>query len=193
MEYALILLVAFIVLIIRAYYLDNDNDRKEFRFSLRNVGNKVVEFGFILLLLFGIKSAYKLFIPLNKNHGTEFNSEREKIGIPTIGNNWERRNPTSEQFTITWWKKDDLDGHFKKIIEYGITNVKFESDYYKNNLKSGTYVWSKYDYNTNVFEYFLEKPNTNIASISESGILIAEEPRIKKKISKSEFDAFILN
>ena len=87
MEYTLILLGIFIVAISRAYYLDYKSDKAEFNFSLKNVGKKVLEYCFVLLIIFGIKSAYTYFIPLNKTHGVEYNSERLKLGIPQISEN----------------------------------------------------------------------------------------------------------
>lgn len=191
MIYVWLIFAIFIALIGIAYYYDYRNDKKEFRFSVLNVGKKILEYSLVLLILFGIKSAYSYFIPLNKTHGVEYNSVREKLGIPTIGENWENRKYDSDQFTTTWWKKDNSDGHFKKIVEYGIINAKSETDYYQNENLKGTFAWSKYDFANNTFEYFLEKPNDTKVSISKNGNLKFEKPTEISKISKSDFEKYI--
>ena len=134
---------------------------------------------------------YELIIPINKNHGIEYNSEREKLGIPKIGENWENRKYQSDQFTTYWWKNEQTDGHFKKIVEYGILNAESETDYYRKENKKGTFAWSKYNYGNNTSEYFIEKPNDNNDSISYKGKFKMERPTILKKINKIEFEKFI--
>lgn len=73
----------------------------------------------------------------------------------------------------------------------GILNAKSETDYYKNENKKDTYVWSEYDFANNAFEYYMEKPNDKVASVTENGKLKFEKSRIEQKINKSEFDKFI--
>ncbi|WP_157811889.1 hypothetical protein [Tenacibaculum sp. SZ-18] len=191
MEYTLILLAIFIVAISRAYYLDYKSDKEEFKFSLKKVGKKVLEYCFILLIIIGIKSAYTYFIPLNKTHGVEYNSERLKLGIPQISGNLKYIPEWSEQFELVWYDENSKNGHFKKIVEYGVLNVKSETDYYKNENKKDIYVWSEYDFTDNSFAYFMEKPNDKVASVSENGQLKIEKPRIEQIINKSEFEKFI--
>ena len=41
---------------------------------------------------------WEFFIPLNRNHGHEFNSEREKLGIPTLKADWEKDKYQSKKF-----------------------------------------------------------------------------------------------
>ena len=190
MEYTLILLAIFIVAISRAYYLDYKSDKEEFKFSLKKVGKKVLEYCFILLIIIGIKSAYTYFIPLNKTHGVEYNSERLKLGIPQISGNLKYIPEWSEQFELVWYDENSKNGHFKKIVEYGIFNAKSETDYFENEKQKGTYVWSKYDFANNSFEYFIEKPNDKVASVTENGKMKFEKPRIEQKITKSEFEIF---
>ncbi|WP_248723913.1 hypothetical protein [Seonamhaeicola sp. ML3] len=191
MEYTLILLGIFIVAISRAYYLDYKSDKEEFNFSLKNVGKKVLEYCFVLLIIFGIKSAYTYLIPLNKTNGIEYNSERLKLGIPQISDNLKHIPEWSEQFEIVWYDENSKNGHFKKVVEYGVLNVKSETDYYKNENKKDIYVWSEYDFTDNSFAYFMAKPNDKVASISENGRLKIEKPRIEQEINKSEFEKFI--
>jgi len=191
MIYIWLIFAILIAIIGIAYYYDYKSDKKEFRFSVLNIGKKILEYSLILLILFGIKSAYSYFIPLNKTHGVEYNSERLKLGIPQISDNLKYIPEWSEQFEIVWYDENSKNGHFKKVIEYGILNAKSETDYYKNENKKDTYVWSEYDFTNNAFEYYMHKPNYKIASVTKNGKLKFEKPRIEQKINKSEFDKFI--
>ena len=171
MIYIWLIFAILIAIIGIAYYYDYKSDKKEFRFSVLNIGKKILEYSLILLILFGIKSAYSYFIPLNKTHGVEYNSERLKLGIPQISDNLKYIPEWSEQFEIVWYDENSKNGHFKKVIEYGILNAKSETDYYKNENKKDTYVWSEYDFTNNAFEYYMHKPNYKIASVTKNGKL----------------------
>jgi len=120
MIYIWLIFAILIAIIGIAYYYDYKSDKKEFRFSVLNIGKKILEYSLILLILFGIKSAYSYFIPLNKTHGVEYNSERLKLGIPQISDNLKYIPEWSEQFEIVWYDENSKNGHFKKVIEYGI-------------------------------------------------------------------------
>ena len=144
---------------------------------------------YILIFISIIISEF--FIPFNKNHGIEYNTERKHLGIPTIGNNWKVDDHYSEQFETHWWKPKPRNGHFKKVIEYGIFNAKSETDYYQNEKIKGTFAWSKYDFNKNTFEYFLEKPNENKISITKKGKVKYEKPKKIVNISQIEFENYI--
>jgi hypothetical protein len=133
----------------------------------------------------------EFFIPLNKNHGIEFNSEREILGIPELKVDWEKDKAQSEKYTTYWWKPEPHNGHFKKVIEYGILNAKTETDYYHNENRKRTFAWSKYDFGSETFEYFIEKPNNKSTSFTESGKLKIEKPTIIEKVEKSEFEKYI--
>ena len=89
------------------------------------------------------------------------------------------------------WKSEPTDGHFKKVIEYGILNAESETDNYKNDSRKGRFAWSKYDFGTNTFEYFIEKPNDQTVSVTESENLKFANPTITEKIDKSEFEKYI--
>ena len=174
-----------------AYYYDYKKDPKEFTFSIRTLGKGIFK-GLVYVGFFiGLKGIYEYVIPLNTNHGIEFNSEREKLGIPIIGDNWENRKYQSDQFATYWWKPEPTNGHFKKVIEYGILNAEYETDYYKNENIKETFVWSKYDFGNKTAEYFIEKPNDKAVSVTESGKLKMEKPTMTQKIDKSEFEKFI--
>ncbi|MGY3795899.1 hypothetical protein [Aquimarina sp. 433] len=133
----------------------------------------------------------EFFIPINKNHGLEFNTEREKFGIPKLKSNWEKDKIQSGKYKTYWWKPEPRNGHFKKIIEYGILNAKYEMDYYQNENRKGTFAWSKFDFGKNEFEYFMEKPNDKNVSVTENGKLKLEKPTVILKIDKSEFEKYI--
>lgn len=173
MEYTLILLGIFIVAISRAYYLDFLNDKVEFASSIKTLRKGIFNGLVYIGILIGLKTIYQLVIPLNKNHGIEYNFEREKLGIPKIGENWENRKYSSDQFTTQWWNTESADGHFKKVINYGIINAVSEIDYYKNENKKFIYVSSKYDFDERTFEYFIEEQGKT------------------SKINKTEFEKFL--
>ncbi|WP_204346589.1 hypothetical protein [Psychroserpens algicola] len=132
-----------------------------------------------------------LIIPLNKNHGIDFNSERQKLGIPIIEKDWVLSTSESSQFETYWWKPEPRIGHFKKVIKYGILNIKSETDYYMNKTNTGIYLCSIYDFGNKNFEYFIEKPNDKLISKTESGRLKFEKPTRIEKIDLSEFEQFI--
>ena len=187
-------IIGFIIVplgILFAYYQDYKQNKTGFKESIKTLGKGIfkglVAFGFLI----GLNQIYELIIPINKNHGIEYNAEREKLGIPKIGENWKDRKYQSEQFATYWWKPKPRNGHFKKVIEYGILNAKSETDYYQNKKIKGTFAWSKYNFNQNTFEYFLEKPNENEISITEKGKVKYEKPKIIVNINKTEFEKYI--
>jgi hypothetical protein len=188
-----ILLMIIITVISVTYYNECKENEKEFTYltSIKSLGKGtlkgLVYGGFFL----GSVSIYHLVIPINKNHGIEYNSEREKLGIPKIGDNWESPKYSSDQFTTRWWKTESTDGHFKKVIEYGLMNAESETDYYKSDNRKGTFAWSKYDFGNNTTEYFIEKPNDKTVSVTKSGNLKIEKPIIIEEIEKSEFEKYI--
>ncbi|MBJ2176479.1 hypothetical protein JBL43_19670 [Aureibaculum sp. A20] len=189
MDYIIIILLGILIIgpIAYGYYLDYKSNPKEFTASLKPI---LVQ-GFIFCLIyFGTNKIYELIIPLNKNHGIEFNYEREKLGIPELGTDWKIDNH-SEQFETQWWKPNPRNGHFKKIIEYGILNVKSETDYYQNEKIKGTFAWSKFVFNENTFYYYLEKPNEKEISITEKGKIKHEKPIVVVTINKLEFEKYI--
>ena len=174
-----------------AYYQDYKQNKTEFKSSLKTVGKGLFNGIILLLVIGGIKKSSEYVIPFNKNHGIEFNTEREKLGIPKIGENWKISEYESGQFETYWWKKPPREGHFKKIIKYGIVNAISETDYYKNSKRKGTFAWSIYDFNNKKFEYFLEKPNANDFSIAENGKIKFEKPTIVENINKTVFEKYI--
>ncbi|MBF0694357.1 MAG: hypothetical protein IR153_04800 [Flavobacterium sp.] len=95
------------------------------------------------------------------------------------------------KFRTLWWKVDSTNGHFKKIIEYGIFNAKTETDFYQNKKQEGTFAWSVYNFESNTFEYYLENPNEKIVSVTEKGNLKYENPTIEIKVNKAEFEKYI--
>ncbi|AEH02729.1 hypothetical protein [Lacinutrix sp. 5H-3-7-4] len=194
MNYNIYILIGFIVVpigIAIAYYKDYKQDKSEFKKSIRTVGKGLLNGIILLLIIGGLKILSEFVIPLNKNHGIEFNTEREKLGIPKIGENWKISDYESGQFEIYWWKPQPRNGHFKKIIEYGLLDSKTETDYYQNEKIKGTFAWSRFDFQDKQFEYFIEKPNENKISISEKGKIKYEKPTETLKVSKTEFEKYI--
>lgn len=178
--------------IIIAYYIDYKNNPKEFNLSLKYLWKKRSSKAlFFLLIYFSLNKIYEYAIPFNKNNGIEFNPTRIKIGIPIIGENWKINKSESNQFETCWWKSDPKNGHFKKVIEYGILKAKTETDFYQNKKQEGTFAWSVYNFESNIFEYYLEKPNEKIVSVSEKGNLKYEKPNIETEINKIEFEKYI--
>ena len=178
--------------IIIGYYFDYKNDPKEFKLSLKSILNKrSLQALLFLVVYFSLVKIYEHTIPLNKNNGIEFNSTREKLGIPKIGENWEFDKSESSQFKKYWWKAEPRNGHFKKVIEYGILNAKTETDFYQNKKQVGTFAWSVFNFENNKFEYFIEKPNDKIISVTKKGNLKHEKPTIIIRVSKTEFEKYI--
>jgi hypothetical protein len=177
--------------IIIGYYVDYKNDPKEFKLSLKNFWNKRSSKALLFLILyFSLVKIYEHTIPLNKNYGIEFNLAREKLGIPLIGENWKIDKSQSEQFETYWWKPEPRNGHFKKVIEYGILKAKTETDFYQNKKQLRTFAWSVFNFENETFEYYIEKPNQEIISVTEKGNLKWEKPTIITKINKSEFEKY---
>ncbi len=56
----------------------------------------------------------------------------------------------------------------------------------------GTFAWSKYDFESGKFEYFVEKPNQKITSVTENRNLKMEKPTVVTKIGKKEFEKYII-
>jgi|TARA_B110000240_G_scaffold179513_1_gene209823 hypothetical protein len=195
MNYEIYILIAFIIVplgVLFAYYKGYKQNKTEFKASVKTLGKGIFKGLATIGFLIGLNQIYELIIPINKKNGIEYNSEREKLGIPKIGENWENRKYQSEQFTTYWWKTEKKDGHFKKIVQYGILNAKSETDYYRNESKKGTYAWSKYNFGNNTFEYFIEKPNDKNDSITYKGKYKMEKPTILNKINKAEFEKFVI-
>jgi hypothetical protein len=174
-----------------AYYYDYKAYPKEFSLSIKTLGKGLLKGLIFVALYFGINKAYEMIVPINKNHGIEFNSEREKLGIPTLKSDWKLSEYDSEQFETSWWKNTPQNGHFKKIIKYGVLNCKSETDYYQNEEIANSFAWSIYDFEKSKFEYFIELPNKNLTSYTESGRLKIEKPTVVKKVDKSEFENYI--
>lgn len=191
MIFGIITLTIIVLSIGIAYYYDYKSNPKEFSLSIKTLGKGIFKGLVYAGFLIGWNAIYELVIPFNKNHGIEFNTEREKLGIPKIGNTWVNSKYDSDQYTVSWWNDKKSDRHFKKIIKYGIVNAKSEKDYYKNENKEGIYVWSEYNYTNETFEYFIEKPNDKVVSVTENGRMKFEKPRVEEKINKPEFEKFI--
>jgi hypothetical protein len=190
MNYIIILILGILILgpILFGYYLDYKSDPKEFKFSLKRLKSLLI----ILIIYFVVNETSELIFPLNNNHGIEFNSEREKYGIPVIGDDWKIDEYNSKQFRIEWWKPEPRNGHFKKIIEYGYLNIKKEIDYYHNPKDKLSYGWTVYNYDTNKIEYYLELTNYNRYTTSKKGIMKLEKPTKIRNVSKSEFENYIV-
>jgi len=165
----------------------NENRRVTLKELFNNYWKKnKVYFGIFLGIIIS-----EFFIPLNMNHGIEFNTEREKFGIPKLETDWKKDRAKSYKYTTYWWKPGPKNGHFKKIIKYGILNAKSETDYYKNEKIKGTFAWSKYDFGKKTFEYFIEKPNENDISITEKGKIEYKKTTMIVNINKIEFENYI--
>jgi hypothetical protein len=182
----LILLPIFI-----GYYVDYKNDPKEFEISLKSLWKKRSSKALLFLIIYlSLVKIYEHNIPLNKNNGTEYNLTRKKLEIPIIGENWKIDESESNQFETYWWKSEPRNGHFKKVIEYGILKAKTETDFYQNKKQEGTFAWSVFNFENETFEYYVEKPNKEIISVTEKGNLKWEKPTIITKIKKSKFEKY---
>ncbi|WP_405207223.1 hypothetical protein [Aquimarina sp. LLG6339-5] len=192
MDYLIIFVLGILILgpVFYAYYLDYKADPKEFSLGMKPLKKGLIHGLVFFVAYYGINKIYELTIPLNKKHGIEFNTEREKLAIPKIKEDWKIDNHYSEQFKTEWWKPEPRNGHFKKIIEYGVFGVKYETDYYHNPNLKGTFAWSIYDYNKNIFVYFMEQPNDKLIEVTEKGKIKHLKSSKTIGITKSEFDNY---
>lgn len=148
---------------------------------------KIVSYIFFIGAIYG----YMNYIPFNKNHGVEFNNEREKLGIPKIGENWKNKKHQSDQFTTYWYNVASKNGHIEKFIEYDILDITTETDYYKNANREETLAWCTYNFRNNTFEYFIKKLNHKTITTTEPEKQKTEKSVVIQKIDKSEFDIYI--
>ena len=187
-----ILGILLLIPVIVAYYFDYRSNPKEFTITLKSAKNKLLFSALIFLAIyFSLIEIWQHTMPLNKENGIEFNTSREKIGIPIIGTNWEIDKSQSEQFQTFWWKPEPRNGHFKKVIAYGLLNIKTETDYYQNVKKPGTFAWSVFDFKNKTFHYYIEKPNSEINSVSKAGTLKFRNPTVEFEVAKDEFEKYI--
>ena len=178
--------------ILFGYYQDYKNNPNEFKIEFRSFKKGLIRIAFFFILYFGINKIYDLIFPLNKKNGIEFNDQRIKIGLPKLEENWQIDKKESNQHKIIWWKPKPTTGHFKKVIEYGILYPETETDYYQSK-NSQTVLWSIYNYQNKTFEYYIEKPNESIISVTKKGNLKYEKPIVEIKITKTEFENNIKN
>ncbi len=99
-NYIIITLIstALLVPVLIAYFRDYKSNPKEFDNSLKSLTKGVVNFLVVMILVFGINKVYEFLVPFNKNHGTEYNNEREKVGLPKIEKDWTKDENQSGQF-----------------------------------------------------------------------------------------------
>lgn len=117
------------------------------------------------VIFMGVSYLYKNYIPFYKNHGIEFNNERQKLGIAKIGKNWKNK---MKQFESYWENKEPKSNHTEKIITYGILGVKSETDYYNCNGKEGKFIWSIYNFKNNTFKYFVRRLDDSNQEINKT-------------------------
>lgn len=189
MVFGIIIVIILIGPIFIAYYYDYKNNPKEFVFSLKNVMAGIFKIGIALVAWSIIDYVYEAIIPLNTNHGVSFNIEREKLGIPKIGSDWEIDD--SDQFEITWWNANRNASHFKKVIEYNYLDEKSETDYFTNKSSPGVYVWSTYEFDNHTMSYFTENPNEDIFHLTENGIKLIDDSKNTYKIDKQTYENFL--
>lgn len=92
---------------------------------------------FLLSLLFlscGQKDNRCIINSPNKiaNFSTDFNPFRQKIGLPIIKSEWE--NDSIRWNNGIFWRIDNEDYHFQKVIEFSCDTIIIETDEYRNNV-----------------------------------------------------------
>ena len=122
---------------------------------------------------------------MEKHHGIEFNDKRKELGIPILDSKWVIDNDKSSQFITYWRNNDGRNGHVEKKLEYGITNIRYETDLYHSPKMDGLKAWSRFDYLTNSSYYTVQVKNTNYNSSKES------REYIFKQVNKSQFEQYI--
>ena len=192
MSYTIFTLLGLLIIapILIAYYQDYKADPKEFSLSIKTLGKGLLKGLLYVLIYFGVNQAYEWLVPFNKNHGMEYNTERENLGLPTLKADWAINEQESEQFKTYWWKPEPRTGHFKKVIVYGTFDCKTETDYYHSKTAKETTAWSEYDYEKNRFEYFIETPNID-EIVTQDGQWKVIKPTITNRLSKEEFKSYI--
>jgi hypothetical protein len=188
------LLVSFIVLsvyasIVYAYYLDYKANPKAFKKSIISLKSLVLKVIVAVVLIYFSFQVNDFSYLLRNNHGLEYNHKREDLNIPLLTKEWSLDKSKSNFYNIEWWNSDPTQPYFKKVIEFSVLGNKTETDYYKN--KDLFYAWSVYDYNKNKSEYFIEVSNPKQFTMSETGFITIEHPKITKNVTKSKFTNFI--
>lgn len=176
-----------------AYYYDYKSNPKEFHFSRKKVTSKILQFTTIMLVVFLLSNLWEYAVPFHQKHVVEFNAERKSKNIPPLDKDWNLEKHTSSQFTKVYINPKIKEKHFKKVIQYNYSDIISETDYYKNGLNSGNFVWSTYDFENNTFKYFSEKPAEQIVSVNESGRFYYNDPTKTMQISEPHFKCFIKN
>ena len=176
-----------------AYYYDYKSTPKDLNFSVKKVATKLLQLVAIMLVVFLLSNLWEYAVPFNQQHGVEFNAERKANNIPLLDRDWNLEKQTSNQFTKVYLNPKIKEKHFKKVIKYNYSDIISETDYYKDGLNSGNFVWSTYDFENNTFKYFSEKPAEQIVSVNKAGRFYYNDPTKTMQISETHFEAFIKN
>jgi len=174
--------------------------KRIFQLTEKSVAKRIIVLIFCLLFT-GLNNYFFNIIKATpiKNNGIEFNSERDKMGIPRIENNWIQRTGSISPFNTHWYQRFSDDGkimHYKKVIKNGFFGIKYEYDYFNIYNQKGGFAWSKYDYKNKSFEYLLFKNSMNksifVNSKGEYEFPTDENGKTEiVKISKAEFETYI--
>ena len=97
----------------------------------------------------------KRYLPLDSNHGLEYNSTRSEIGLPLIGEDWHINKARSNQYHIEYRNGDRKSDHLKKILKYKPWVLISETDYYLNR-NTTSYFWKTYEFSSKEVTYYLE-------------------------------------
>ena len=174
-----------------AYYYDYKSTPKDLNFSVEKVATKLLQLVAIMLVVFLLGNLWEYAVPFNQKHGVEFNAERKAKNIPALDKDWNLEKQISNQFTKVYLNPKTEEKHFKKVIDYNYSDNISETDYYKDGLNSGNFVWSTYDFKNNTFKYFSEKPAEQIVSVNKAGRFYYNDPTKIIQISEADFQTFI--
>jgi hypothetical protein len=144
-----------IFLICIAYYFDYKQDKKYFQSGMKGSLTLIACMILVVLTLMGVKKLYAIAIPLNRNYGQEYNSERIKLGIPIIEKGWKEVPAMGDQFR-QWYissDKNQATGHSEKMIEYGYFSALVEFDFYLKPKSKFDY-FVKFDYDSKKKKYY---------------------------------------
>ena len=184
-------LVVFQLILSYQEYSKNKSTGMTLKGALRKRKSTLITLGvfaaFPLLMLI-----YDEVIPLNQNHGVEFNQNRETLGLPILPPNWEEISMSHQQFIKDWWNNSTVDSiqHFKKTIVYGYFNPKYEHDVYiKKDGEEIVFAASTYNYKAKSFVYWIG--DIAVSHIDEDGNVSPRNPHEVEKVNKETFENFL--
>ena len=171
-----------------AFYEDYREGPAEFWDLHRDRIKKFGKWVILIILIQVISVVEKRYLPLDSNHGLEYNSTRSEIGLPLIGEDWHINKAHSNQYHIEYRNGNKKSDHIKKILKYKPWGLISETDYYLDrNTKS--YFWKTYEVSSQEFYYYMEVDLRHV-DLPKKALPKAKGP-FEIKISEEHFDMLL--